>query len=312
MSATRRWALTLPLPTLPLRDHEDTIRRAEAAGYTDLWSGETQGPDGFTPLILASQWTTDMRLGTGVVGVFTRGPALLAQQAASLADAAGGRFALGIGASSDRIVAGWNDTLFERPLSKVSATVDFLRMAFAGERTQTGFKLEQPPAEPIPIILAALRGKMLRLAVEKGDGAFSNFLPLSGVERVTAELEDAPEGFELACRFFCIPGPREQAEPLARFMFASYTTVPVYEKFFRWLGHGEAIDEIVERWAEKDRDGAMAAAPWELISETFIFGEPEAMRERLEAYVERGITLPVLTPVTTPDRQAELVEALAP
>src|SRR5215211_863565 len=307
----RRWGLTLPLPTLPLREHEDILRRAEAAGYTDLWTGETQGPDGFTPLALACTWTEKVRLGTGVVGVFTRGPALLAQQAASLADASGGRFALGIGASSDRIVAGWNDTPFERPLSKVSATVDFLNVAFAGERTVTGFKLEQPPAEPIPIILAALRGKMLRLAVEKAQGAFSNFLPLSGLPQVVAQLEDAPKGFELACRFFCLPGPREDVEPLARFMFASYATVPVYEAFFRWLGHGEAIDEMVELWAARDRNGAMAAAPWELIEQTFIFGEPAEMRERLDAFVEGGITLPVLTPVTTPDRQAELIEALA-
>ena len=310
--ADRRWGLTLPLPMRPLRDHEELLRRAEAAGYTDFWTGETQGPDGFTPLAVASAWTDRVRLGTGVVGVFTRGPALLAQQAASLADASGGRFALGIGASSDRIVAGWNDTPFERPLSKVSETVDFLRTAFAGDRTSTGFKLEQPPAEPVPIILAALRGKMLRLAVEKGDGAFSNFLPLSGVEKVVSELEGAPEEFELACRFFCLAGAREEVEPIARFMFASYTTVPVYEAFFRWLGHGDAIDEMVERWAAKDREGAMAAAPWDLIEETFIFGEPAEMRERLDAYVEAGITLPVLTPVTPPDRQGELIEALAP
>ena len=308
----RRWGLTLPLATLPLRDHEDVVRRAEAAGYTDLWTGETQGPDGFTPLALACAWTERARLGTGVVGVFTRGPALLAQQAAALADGSGGRFALGIGASSDRIVQGWNDMTFEKPLSKVSATVDFLKAAFAGERTQTGFKLEQAPAEPIPIVLAALRGKMLRLAVEKADGAFSNFLPLSGLPKVTEQLHDAPEGFELACRFFCLPGRREEVESLARFMFASYATVPVYEAFFRWLGHGHVIDEMVEKWAARDREGAMAAAPWELISDTFIFGEPAEMRERLLAYVDGGITLPVLTPVTTPDKQVALIEALVP
>ena len=307
-----RWGLTLPLPSLPLREHAELVRRAEAAGYTDMWSGETNGPDGFTPLALGAAWTERVRLGTGVVGVFTRGPALLAQEAAALSDASNGRFVLGIGASSDRIVEGWNQMPFDRPLTKISQTLEFLRAAFSGERTSTGFKLERAPTEPLPIVLAALRGKMLRLAVEKADGAFTNFLPLAALPKVTEQLEGAPEGFELLCRFFCVPGEREQVEPLARFMFASYATVPVYEAFFRWLGYGDRIDAMVSAWREKDREAAVAAAPWELIEDTFIFGTPGKIRERLEAYVAGGITLPVVTPITTPDRLAEMIEALAP
>lgn len=309
----QRWGLTLTVPMLPLREHEEIVRRAEAAGYTDIWTGETNGPDGFTPLALCCTWTERMRLGTGVVGVFQRGPALLAQQAAALADASGGRFALGIGASSDRIVAGWNGIPFERPLTKVSETVDFLREVLAGERASAGgFKLEQAPAEPIPIILAALRGKMLELAVEKGDGAMSNFLPLAGVPKVSEAIEGAPEGFELLCRFFCLEGPREEVEPLARFMFASYATVPVYERFFRWLGYGDRIDEMVAAWTRKDRDAACAAAPWELIEDTFVLGTPDEMRARLQQFVDAGITLPVITAVTAPDKAGDLIEALAP
>jgi probable F420-dependent oxidoreductase len=307
----RRWGLTLPLPGTSLRDHQQLVKRAEDAGYTDLWSGETNGPDGFTPLALAAAWTGTMRLGTGVVGVFQRGRALLAQQAAALADASGGRFVLGIGASSDRIVEGWNAIPFERPLSTVSAAVDFLRPALAGERAAGGFKLEQTPP-PVPIVLAALRGRMLRLAVEKGDGAFTNFLPISGLPRVTAELEAAPEGFELLCRFFCLPGEREQVEPLARFMFSSYVTVPVYAAFYRWLGHGHEIAEMCEAWEAKDRQRAAEAAPWELIEEMFILGTPEEMRERLDEFVAGGITCPVLTPITTSDRLGDLIEALGP
>jgi len=310
--AEQRWGLTLTLPMLPLSAHEELVRRAEAAGYTDFWSGETNGPDGFTPLALAASWTERARLGTGIVGVMTRGPALLAQQAAALADASGGRFVLGIGASSDRIVSGWNQMEFSRPLTRVSEAVDFLRVALAGERTGTGFKLEQAPAKPVPIVLAALRGKMLELAVEKADGAFSNYLPLSGLPQVTAQLEGAPEGFELLCRFFCLPGSREEIEPLARFMFASYATVPVYAEFFRWLGHGDAIAEMCEAWEARDRERATASAPWELIEETFVFGTPEQMRERLDAYVEGGVTLPVLLPICPPDRMGEVIEALAP
>jgi probable F420-dependent oxidoreductase len=307
-----RWGLTLPLPGTSLADHEELVKAAEAAGYTDLWSGETAGPDGFTPLALSAAWTERARLGTGIVGVFQRGPALLAQEAAALADASGGRFVLGIGSSSDRIVEGWNRIPFEKPLSRVRETLDFLQTALAGERTETGFKLESPPAERVPIVLAALRGKMLELAVERGGGAFTNFLPLGGLDKVTAQLEGAPEGFELLCRFFCLPGEREAVEPLARFMFSSYITVPVYTAFYRWLGYGEQIDAMVSAWEAGDRQAAAAAAPWELIEEMFVFGSAEEMKERIGAFVEGGVTLPILTPITTPDKLGELIEGLAP
>jgi len=307
-----RWGLTLPLAGVPLADHEEYVKRAEAAGYTDFWSGETNGPDGFTPLTLSAAWTERPRLGTGIVGVFQRGPALLAQEAAALADASRGRFVLGIGSSSDRIVEGWNGIPFEKPLSRVRESLEFLRAALDGERTESGFKLETAPAQRVPIMLAALRGKMLQLAVERADGAFTNFLPLAGLPRVTAQLEDAPAGFELLCRFFCIPGEREQVEPLARFMFSSYITVPVYAAFYRWLGYGEQIAPMVEAWEAGDRKAAAAAAPWEAIEDMFVFGTPEQMRERLNAFVEGGITLPILTMIVPPDQLGATIDALAP
>ncbi|HEU4392337.1 MAG TPA: LLM class flavin-dependent oxidoreductase [Solirubrobacterales bacterium] len=309
---SQRWGLTLPLPGISLADHEEHVVRADAVGYTDLWSGETAGPDGFTPLSLSAGWTERMRLGTGIVGVFQRGPALLAQEAAALSSASRGRFVLGIGSSSDRIVEGWNDIPFEKPLSKVRETLDFLDAAFAGERTSTGFKLEMPPEGPLPIVLAALRGKMLDLAVERAQGAFTNFLPLGGLPKVTAQLQGAPDDFELLCRFFCLPGEREAVEPLARFMFSSYITVPVYANFYRWLGYGDQIDPMIAAWDAGDRQAAAAAAPWELIEDMFIFGTPEQMKERLSAFVEGGITLPIVTPIVTPDRLGETIEALAP
>ncbi len=307
-----RWGLTLPLPMTSIADQVDLVKRAEAAGYTDVWSGETAGPDGFTPLAFAAAHATQVRVGTGVVGVFQRGPALLAQQAASMADATGGRFVLGIGASSDRIVEGWNGIPFEKPYSKVKETLDFLDVALKGDRTDNGFKLETKPQHEIPVVLAALRGRMLKLAVERASGAFSNFLPISGLPQVVEGIAGAPSGFELLCRFFCLPGKREEVEPIARFMFSTYITVPVYEAFYRWLGHSDAIDPMVEAWQAKDRQKAAAEAPWELIDEMFILGEPDEMHERIARFTEGGITLPVLTPITSPDKLGDLIEALAP
>src|SRR5436309_3148258 len=188
MTPPTRWALTVPFASLPLRDHRALVEGAEAVGYDDLWSGETSGPDGFTPLALAAAWTERMRLGTGVVNAFTRGPAVLAQHAAPLQDASGGRFCLGIGSSSHVIVDRWNQVPFVRPLTKVRETVEALRTVLAGERGPGGFKLDSAPDPPPPLYIAALRGKMLRLGGALGDGTFVTFLPVSSVARVVGQI----------------------------------------------------------------------------------------------------------------------------
>jgi alkanesulfonate monooxygenase SsuD/methylene tetrahydromethanopterin reductase-like flavin-dependent oxidoreductase (luciferase family) len=218
---------------------------------------------------------------------------------------------LGIGTSSDRIVEGWNGIPFEKPLSKIRETLEFLRPALAGERTSTRFKLESKPQHEVPIVIAALRGKMLQLAVEKADGAFTNFLPLDGLPQVVEGIAGAPENFELLCRFFCLPGTREEVEPVARFMFSSYITVPVYTEFYKWLGWGERIQPMLDAWNARDRQKAAAEAPWEAIEQMFIFGSPEEMKERLEAFVAGGVTTPILTPVVPPERVGEMIDALA-
>jgi probable F420-dependent oxidoreductase len=300
-----RWGLTLPFAGVPLAKHEPLVRRAEAAGYDDLWTGETNGSDGFTPLALAAAWTERMRLGTGVVNPFTRGPAVLAQHAAALADASGGRFVLGLGSSSDVIVERWNQRTFEKPLTRVRESVTVLREVLAGGRGPGGFKLETAPEHPVPIVIAALRDRMLRLGGELGDGTFVNFLPLSATEHVVARIREGANGpTEIVCRFFCIPG---DGLDVARFMFAAYGTVPVYEAFFRSLGWGEAIDPMVQAWRSGDRKLAVAKAPEELLRDIFIFGDPDAMKERLHAFAERGITTLVLTPIG-----ADLIDELAP
>jgi probable F420-dependent oxidoreductase len=306
-----RWGLTLPFAGVPLAQTEPLVRRAEAAGWDDLWTGDTNGPDGFTPLALAAAWTEGMRLGTGVVSVFTRGPAALAQSAAALADASGGRFVLGLGASSDVIVERWNGVPFSKPLTRVRETVATLRPVLAGERGPGGFKLETPPSHDVPIYVAALRDRMLRFGGEVADGTFANFLPLSAAEHVVATIRP-PAGHDVVCPFFCIPQPVEEGLGLGRFMFAGYATVPVYEAFFRALGWGAALDPMVEAWRAGDRKGAVALAPEELVREVFVFGQPEEMRERLGAFSAAGITTLCLLPVCGPEQLPGLIDALAP
>jgi alkanesulfonate monooxygenase SsuD/methylene tetrahydromethanopterin reductase-like flavin-dependent oxidoreductase (luciferase family) len=253
-----------------------------------------------------------------VVNPFTRGLAVLAQHAAALQDASRGRFCLGLGSSSDVIVERWNGVPFERPLSRVREAVTALRPILAGERGPGGFRLEQPPAEPVPIFVAALRDRMLALGGELGDGTFVNFLPISAVGHVCEQIRlgearagHEPGSTEVACRFFCIPEPPEVGAQMARFMFAAYATVPVYERFFRSLGWGERIDPMVEAWRGGDRKAAAERAPEDLIAEIFIFGDPQRQRARLDEFAAAGITTFVLTPIAPAERLAELIDALA-
>jgi probable F420-dependent oxidoreductase len=313
-----RWGLTLPFAGVSLAESEPLIRQAESDGYDDLWTGDTAGPDGFTPLALAATWTEGMRLGTGIVNVFTRGPAVLAQHAAALQDASRGRFVLGLGASSNVIVERWNQVPFERPLARMRETVTALRPVLAGERGQGGFRLEQPPSTPVPIYIAALRERMLALAGEIADGAFVNFLPLSGVPTVIEQVRAGeasagkPAGeVDVVCRFFCIPQPADEGLAMARAMFAAYATVPVYEAFFRWLGWGDQLDAMVSAWRARDRQRAVELAPADLIREIFIFGSPADQRARLEEYAAGGIRTFVLTPIASPEQLPELIGALA-
>jgi probable F420-dependent oxidoreductase len=300
----------VPFTGVPLADHGELYRRIEAAGYDDLWTSETAGYDGFTPLALAATQTSRLRLATGVVNPFTRGPAVLAQHCAALADASGGRFALGLGSSSNVIVERWNGVPFEKPLSRMRAAIEGLRPVLAGGRGPGGFKLETPPRHEVPIVVAALRGKMLGLAAELGDGAFTNFLPLSGTRQV-AEAFGAPDK-ELVCRFFCFPDAEENALPAARRMLVAYATVPVYAAFFRWLGWAEKIDPMVAAWEDGDRKRALELVPDDLVREVFLFGSADQQRERLQAFADDGITTFVLSPICDPPEVVPFLQGMAP
>jgi probable F420-dependent oxidoreductase len=300
--------MTIPFEGVPLHELGPLAERAEALGYDGLWSAESTHYDGFTPLAGAAEHTERVRLVTGIVNVFTRGPALLAQTAAALADLSNGRFVLGLGASSNVIVEQWNEIPFRRPLAKVEETVGYLRTVFAGERGRGGFRLAAPPAHPVPIVLAALREPMLRLAARIADGAFTNFLPLSRVEHVLAAF-GAPEK-ELACRFFSFHG--DDALERAKRTFVAYATVPVYTEFFRWLGFGEDLDALVEAWNAGDRKRAVELVPERLVREIFLLGPLDVQRERLSEFGAAGIGTGVLALSCRPDELPALLEGFAP
>jgi probable F420-dependent oxidoreductase len=305
---TDRWGLTVPLTGVPLTAHTDLVRALPAMGYTDVWSAETNRVDAFTPLALASAWEPTLRVGTAIVPVFTRGPALIAMSAAAMASAAPGRFVLGLGASSPVVVQNWNGIPFREPYERSRDVLRVVRAALAGERvdgefgtfTVKRFKLEEPPTDPPKVMLAALRPKMLRLAGRESDGAILNWLAAADVPRCVEAIGN--DAAEVVARVFVCPTDDEQyARNMGRLLISSYLTVPAYAAFHEWLGRGGQLRAMHEAWAAGDRAGAAAAVPDDVVDELVLHGTPEHCREQVAAYVKAGVGTPVIALVPTPE-----------
>jgi probable F420-dependent oxidoreductase len=303
-----QWGLTIPLAGIRLPDHAALVTTLPDLGFTDVWSSEVAGTDAFTPLALASVWSPTLRLGTAIVPAFTRGPGLLAMQAAALAEAAPGRFALGIGSSSPVVVADWNAVPFDRPFERSRDVLRFLRRALAGEVvdgdfdtfTVRRFRLERVPEVPPKLLLAGLRGGMLRLAAAEADGAILNWLSADDVATARAELAGAPDGFEVAARIFVCPtGDAAEARATGRRLIAAYLTVPAYAAFHRWLGRGEILKPMWDAWAAGDRKGALAAIPDDVVDALIVHGTADACRAHVERYAAAGVTTPVVALLPT-------------
>ena len=319
----QRYGMTIPFDGLPLQDQREWVEELVDLGYTDVWSSEANGADAFTPLALASVWAPTLRLGTAIVPAFTRGPACMAQSVASLESAAPGRLAFGIGTSSNVIVEGWNGIPFEDPYQRTKDMVQFLRLALAGEKVTMetpsfkvrSFKLGVRVEQPVPILIAALREGMLKLAGREGDGAIINWLGADDVKTVAPVVHAAGDGSpkEVVARIFVCPSnDADTVRGMARFAIAAYLNVPVYAAFHEWLGRGDVLGDMWRLWKEGDRKGALAAIPDQVVDDLIVWGTPEQCREHIQRYVDNGVTTPALAlmPFGIDARQA--IRDLAP
>jgi probable F420-dependent oxidoreductase len=308
-----RHGITVPFDGLGLSAHRELLERCAGWGYSDVWTAEVDGADGFTPLALAAAWEPTFKLGIAIAPVFTRGRALLAQSAAALADAAPGRFFLGVGASSRIIVHDWNGLAYEEPLRRVRETLRFLRPVLAGERVES-FRLSRTPEVPPPLYVAALRPQMLRLAGAEADGVILNWLSADDVPMALAEVGAPQERKEVVCRIFCVPTADEEvARSLARRMIAAYLNVEAYAEFHRWLGRGDELEEMWAHWSAGDRRGALDAIPDAVVDALIVHGSPAQCRDAVSRFVDAGVTVPILALIQPPGVRLEAaLEGLAP
>jgi probable F420-dependent oxidoreductase len=319
MARAPRWGITLPLPGHTLTEQREIISSLADLGYTDAWSSELNGADAFTPLVLASQWTDQLRFGTAIASIYTRGPGLLAMTAATMADLAPGRFVIGIGTSTPVVVEQWNAIPFEAPYQRSRDMLRFLRAALTGEKvTQryetfavSGFRLERPPADPPALALAALRPQMIKLGAAEAGAVITNWLSPADVPVVRSAA--GPDCELIARIFVCPTADVTLARMIGRRLLTAYLTVPAYYAFHEWLGRGDLIRPMLDLWQAGDRKGASAAIPDEVVDDLVIYGEIDACRDRVAKYSASGLDTPVIAIVPPPDLNvADAVRGFAP
>ncbi|MDZ7727700.1 MAG: LLM class F420-dependent oxidoreductase [Dehalococcoidia bacterium] len=321
----RRYALSVPLDGYALAEHRDLVQEAERLGYSDAWSSEVDGLDIFTPVATVAAHT-NMRVGTAIANVYSRGPAALAQSAAGMSELSDGRFVFGIGSGSATTVETWNSIQFTKPVTRVREMVSFLRQVFGGERVTFdgstfqvgGFRLSRPPAHPIPIHVAALREGMLRVAGEIADGCIINWLSAEDAKtsvRIVREAAEAagrnPDDVEITARLMVMLDPdTDESGVFMRRVINGYLNVPVYRAFHEWLGRGPAMQATWDAWDAGDRRGAVSVMPQKVVDDLMLHGTAAERREHISRYLDAGVNtvfLQMYTAEQDPARKREVI-----
>jgi alkanesulfonate monooxygenase SsuD/methylene tetrahydromethanopterin reductase-like flavin-dependent oxidoreductase (luciferase family) len=211
------------------------------------------------------------------------------------------------------------------PYKKVRDVVRFLRDALGGEKISKsydtfevqGFRLGVKPEQLPPILVAALREGMLKLAAREGDGAIINWLSGDDVAQVAAVVREAAGGEEkeIVARIFCCPSENaEVVRTAGKFAIAAYLNVPVYAEFHRWLGRAAVLQPMWDAWKAGDRKAALAAIPDSLVDELIVHGTPAECRAKIQRYFDNGVTTTSLAimPLDPDLKHWDAVKALAP
>ena len=318
MAVPQRIALTLPDP----RGVFETIELAkwgEAEGYDDLWFADSSGVDALTTAAAVAIATERCRIGTAIIPVFSRTPAVLASTTHVLNKLSNGRFILGLGSSSQTMMENWHGLKFEKPLTRVKETTQLIKSMLTGEKSDfdgdtvksRGYRQLALKGEEQMVYMAALRSKMLEAAAEFSDGIILNLFPKDALPKMmehiaigAARAGKKVEDIEIVCRHqIIVTDDKESARNSIRAGFAPYYATPVYNAFLAWAGYEDVAKTIAEGWAEKNRDKTTSALDDKLVDDIAILGSMEACHDRIREYADMGITTHIVSCVSPKDAQ---------
>ena len=316
---------------LDRRELIECVLAAEACGYDSFWMPEAWEREAFTVLTELAVRTSRIGLGTGIVNVFSRSPALIAMSAATVDDISGGRFRLGLGTSGARVVEDFHGIPFARPLTRLNETVQIVRLLLAGERVDFKgecFKLERfklgfkPLRANIPIYIAALSAVSLRQLGEIADGWLPTHWPrtrlsdgLSEIAAGAARAGRDPVRIEVAPFVnVVVDDDVSRARNAARLPLAYYVggMGRYYHASLGRLGFSTEADAIRRAWRAGRPKDAIKSVTDTLIDQVAICGPLESCRAKLARTYEAGATLPLI-PIPaegTPAEKRRLIESL--
>jgi probable F420-dependent oxidoreductase len=298
----------------------ERVRLAESLGYESVFTTHIAGHESLTVLTAYAQATERIRVGTGVVPIYTRTPATMAQTAATIDELSGGRLILGLGVSHRPVVEFWHGQTIDRPAAEMREYVGIVRAILrgedppAGEKWRTVFHLAGlAPRPELPIYIAALSPTMLRLAGEIADGVIlwlcnPNYVRDVVVPGVREGREKAGLGLDGFSIVAAVPGAvtddRAAAYDAMRTDLLPYFGLPFYRAMLERSGFGEDIAAFDAAAGAVD---VMRAA----ISDDFLdvltaVGSEDDVRAGLQRYADAGTDSPCIGPIARTDFEATL------
>jgi len=300
---------------LPFAEALQMTERAESLGFDSVWAPEAWGTDAISLLGALAARTARIRLGTGIVNVFSRTPSLLGQTAATLDLISNGRFILGLGTSGHQVVSGWHGMRFDRPLQRMRETVEIVRRVLRQERLRfdgeiftldQGLKLLARPVRPtVPIFLATLTPAGLRLTGEVADGWIPTLFSPDHLDLFRPDLETGAraagrslDSLEIAPYVsVLVDDDRARARDAIRPWVALYVggmgsrSKNFYNETVARYGFADEARDIQDLYLNGKKLEAIRRVPDALVDGITIVGPPGYVRDRMEAWSSAGVTL---------------------
>ena len=319
-------------PQMSSQEHRELASLAELSGYETVWVPEGAGRDALTQLTAIAMTTQHLKLGTGIMPVFSRTPMLTAMTAAGLAAVSQGRFILGLGVGHRPAVENGHGVNFRRHLTRLRETITIVRRLLRGEPvTHEGrvFKVRDAglggsaPAEPVPIYIAALGPRMLELAGEEADGVLLNWTASGYLKEAVAHVHQGaakagrdPSLIDIAGYVrVAVTDDGTPARASLQRQIARYSGMSYYRNFFDGTGFQSEMAAAQRALEQGDPEAAYSVITPEMQDQVAVVGTAEHCRTELEKRRSLGLQLPVVAPFAVGESRIsyrQTIEALGP